>query len=122
MTPVLLVPAYVGMSHFHINAFLLFVLWPLMHLCVAGLILHVVRSPYWILNCGPVVWLGRISYSLYLWQQLFVYGTRAKPWYFVFFALGLASASYYFVERPALRLREKRQREMEAEAACAQAA
>jgi peptidoglycan/LPS O-acetylase OafA/YrhL len=107
--PLILVPTYVGILHFHVNALLLFVLWPVMHVCIAGFILHVVRSPYRILNWGPVVWLGKISYSLYLWQQLFVFGTHAKPWYFVFAAVGLASASYYWVERPVLRLRDHRE-------------
>jgi peptidoglycan/LPS O-acetylase OafA/YrhL len=54
------------------------------------------------------VWLGKISYSLYLWQQLFVFGTHGRPWYFVFFAVGLAGVSYYLVEQPVLRMREKR--------------
>jgi peptidoglycan/LPS O-acetylase OafA/YrhL len=108
LAPVLLVPVYVGEMRFHITAGLLFVFWPAMHLSIAGLLLHVVQRPYWCLNARPIVWLGKISYSLYLWQQLFVFGEHARPWYFVFFAVGLASASYYFVEQPMLRLREKR--------------
>ena len=118
---VALVPIYVGRWHFHITALLLFVLWPLMHLSIAGLLLHVVHRPYRILNMRPVEWLGRISYSLYLWQQLFLYGQHAKPWYYVVFALALACASYYFVEQPMLRLREKNftARKMAAELATA---
>jgi peptidoglycan/LPS O-acetylase OafA/YrhL len=110
--PVVLVPVYTGLLHFHITAILLLVLWPLMHVSIAGLLLHVVERPYWILNIRPVMWLGKISYSLYLWQQLFVFGERAgqheRPWYSVVFALALASTSYYFVEQPMLRLRERR--------------
>jgi len=106
--PVVLVPVYAGLLHFRITPLLLFVLWPAMHLSIAGLLLHVVERPYWILNVRPVVWLGKISYSLYLWQQLFVYGDHSKPWYFVVLAVGLASASYYFVEQPMLRVREQR--------------
>jgi peptidoglycan/LPS O-acetylase OafA/YrhL len=106
--PVVLVPVYVGALRFHITAMLLFALWPVMHLSIAGLLLHVVQRPYWILNVRPVVWLGQISYSLYLWQQLFVYGAHSKPWYFVVGALALAAASYYLVEQPMLRLRERR--------------
>ena len=109
--PVAFVPVYVGLMKFHVTAVLLFVLWPVMHLSIAGLLLHVVQHPYWILNVRPVVWLGKISYSLYLWQQLFVYGEHARPWYFVVFAIGLASASYYLVEQPMLRLRERKSRE-----------
>lgn len=108
IVPVALVPVYLGMLQFHVTAVLLFVLWPVMHLAIAGLLLHVVQRPYWILNVAPIVWLGQISYSLYLWQQLFVFGERSKPWYFVVFAVGLASASYYLVEQPMLRVRERR--------------
>lgn len=108
IVPVVVVPVYLGMLRFHVTAVLLFVLWPVMHLAIAGLLLHVVRRPYWVLNVAPVVWLGQISYSLYLWQQLFVFGEHSKPWYFVVLAIGLASASYYLVEQPMLRVREKR--------------
>jgi peptidoglycan/LPS O-acetylase OafA/YrhL len=108
IVPVVLVPIYWGAMRFHITAVLLLVLWPVMHFSIAGLLLHVVERPYWILNVRPVVWLGKISYSLYLWQQLFAYGDRHRPWYFVLIAVGLASASYYLVEQPMLRLRERR--------------
>jgi peptidoglycan/LPS O-acetylase OafA/YrhL len=111
--PVVLVPIYVGRLHFHLTPQLLFVYWPVMHLSIAGLLLHVVQRPYWFLNARPIVWLGKISYSLYLWQQLFVFGQHARPWYFAFFAVGLASASYYFVEQPMLRLRERRSKMQE---------
>jgi peptidoglycan/LPS O-acetylase OafA/YrhL len=106
--PVLLVPIYAGYLRFHITPLLLFLLWPLMHLSIAGLLLHVVQKPYWLLNLRPAVWLGKISYSLYLWQQLFAYGSHSRPAYFALFALGPASASYYFVEQPMLRVRERR--------------
>src|SRR5580704_2770473 len=115
IVPIAVVPAYAGMLRFHLTALLLFVLWPAMHLSIAGLLLHAVQQPYRILNARPVVWLGQISYSLYLWQQLFVYGTHPRAWYFVFFALALACASYYLVEQPMLRLRDRRKRERETE-------
>ena len=108
LLPVVLVPVYVGVLRFHITAVLLFGLWPLMHVSIAGLLLHAVERPYWILNVQPVVWLGKISYSLYLWQQLFVFGTHYRPWYLVFLAVALASASYCLVEQPMLRMRERR--------------
>lgn len=108
IVPVMLVPVYVGVLRFHVTAVLLLVLWPVMHASIAGLLLHVVERPYWVLNVRPVAWLGKISYSLYLWQQLFAYGQHPRSWYFVGFAVGLASASYYLVEQPMLRLRERR--------------
>ncbi len=108
IVPVVLVPVYWGTLRFHITAVLLLGLWPVMHLSIAGLVLHVMQRPYWILNVRPVVWLGQISYSLYLWQQLFAYGQHPRPWYFVLFAVVLASASFYLVEQPMLRVRERR--------------
>jgi peptidoglycan/LPS O-acetylase OafA/YrhL len=122
IVPIALVPAYAGWLHFHITALLLFVLWPLTHLSIAGILLHVVQRPYAILNLKPVVWLGKISYSLYLWQQLFVFGEHARPWYYAVFALGLASASYYLVEQPMLGIREKMSQEKKAAAEFATAA
>lgn len=78
---------------------------------IAGVLLHVVQTPYRLLNLRPVVWLGKISYSLYLWQQLFAYGPHARFWYDPLFAVGLACVSYYLVERPMLRLRDRRAQE-----------
>jgi len=120
--PVGLVPVYVGMLRFHITPVLLFVLWPVMHFSIAGLLLHVVQRPYWILNVKPVAWLGKISYSLYLWQQLFAYGRHPRPWYFVLLAVGMACASYYLVEQPMLRVRERKVEARKMEVALAQAA
>ena len=92
--------------------FMLFVLWPLMHLSIAGLVLHVVQNPYAILNLGPVVFLGKISYSLYLWQQLFFYRPESFPIYVALpLSLGFACLSYFLVEQPMLKLRDTRLRE-----------
>ncbi len=122
LVPLALVPIYVGRMHFHVTPLLLLVLWPAMHVSIAGLLLHVVQRPYWILNTTPVAWLGKISYSLYLWQQLFIFGTHPRPWYNVFFALALAAASYYLVEQPILRIREKRSANGKAQTAYSRAA
>jgi len=107
LVPVVLVPAYMGVLKFHVTAVLLLVFWPVMHFSIAGLLLHVVQSPYRILNFGPVVWLGKMSYSLYLWQQLFTFGAHPRPWYFPILAVGVAAASYYLLEQPMIRLRER---------------
>jgi peptidoglycan/LPS O-acetylase OafA/YrhL len=108
--PIVLVPMYPPVTRMH-TVVLLFFLWPLMLLSIAGVLVHVVQTPYRLLNLGPVVWLGKISYSLYLWQQLFAANPHARPWYFLLFAVGLACLSYYLVEQPMLRLRERRARE-----------
>lgn len=105
--PVVLVPVYMGVLRFHMTAVLLFVLWPVMHFSIAGLLLHVVQRPYWVLNAAPVVWLGQLSYGLYLWQQLFAFGEHPRPWYFPLLAVAVAAASYYLLEQPMIRLRER---------------
>jgi peptidoglycan/LPS O-acetylase OafA/YrhL len=86
----------------------LFILWPIMHVCMAGILLHVVQTAYRILNAAPIVWLGKISYSLYLWQQPFFSPPFGQPLYKLLFGLGLAYLSYYLIEQPILRLRERR--------------
>jgi peptidoglycan/LPS O-acetylase OafA/YrhL len=64
------------------------------------------------LNCKPIVFLGVLSYSLYLWQQLFTSRLPAilrLPWYV---AVGLllltAIASHYIIELPFLRLKDRK--------------
>jgi peptidoglycan/LPS O-acetylase OafA/YrhL len=88
----------------------LFVLSPILQCSIAGLVLHVIRSPYRVLNFAPVMWLGRISYSLYLWQQPFFYAQVRYPAYRLLYGVALACLSYYLVEQPILRLRQIRAR------------
>jgi peptidoglycan/LPS O-acetylase OafA/YrhL len=91
--------------------FMLFVLRPLLDVCLAGLVLHVIQVPYRVLNWTPVAWLGKISYSVYLWQQLFCSNPNLHFGYaLVLPTLACACLSYYLVERPMLRLREWRSR------------
>jgi peptidoglycan/LPS O-acetylase OafA/YrhL len=86
----------------------LFVLRPLLYVAIAGIVLHVVQTPYWVLNCRPVAWLGKISYSLYLWQQPFCADPHLRSAYLAVFAFLCATVSYYFVEQPLLRIRDQR--------------
>jgi len=89
----------------------LFVLQPLLQVSIAGVIMHVIQVPYRFLNWGPVAWLGKISYSLYLWQEVFCSNPSLKLGYsLALLAVGAACLSYYFVEQPMLRLRERRAR------------
>lgn len=91
--------------------FMLFVLRPLLDLCLAGLVLHVIQVPYRALNWAPVAWLGKISYSLYLWQELFCSNAALHSGYILVLpAVACACVSYYWVELPMLRLRDKWQR------------
>jgi peptidoglycan/LPS O-acetylase OafA/YrhL len=104
---VVLVPQFHATSKTH-TLLLLFCFSPLMQICIAGVLLHVVQRPYWLLNIAPVVWLGKISYSLYLWQQIFFFNPHSKLAEAVIGSLGLACASYYLIEQPMLRLRDRR--------------
>lgn len=65
------------------------------------------------LELAPLRYIGRISYSLYLWQQMFFvghfYGHFPLGWFestpLRFVALGAAAmASYHLLERPMMRL------------------
>jgi len=93
--------------------FLLFVLNPVLTAAIGAILIHVVQNPYRILNLGPMVWLGQISYSLYLWQQPFMHSAHdAVPAlrYGILGALGMACVSYYLIERPLLRYRDGKRR------------
>lgn len=66
-----------------------------------------------ILNHSFMRWLGRISYSLYLWQQILL-AQRTPSWGIIReFPLNIAATfaaallSYYLVEQPALRAKMK---------------
>jgi peptidoglycan/LPS O-acetylase OafA/YrhL len=85
----------------------------LLPLVLVGTVLHpgtlVGRSLEW----GPLRWIGRISYSLYLWQQLFLV-PRPGPLPLgllqvfplnVLAVFGCALASYHLVERPVMAMR-----------------
>ena len=63
-----------------------------------------------LLNLAPLRHIGMISYSLYLWQQLFTGATRVPVrhrWMAVVLTFCCAETSYYLVEMPSLRLRDR---------------
>jgi len=69
------------------------------------------------LDSAPARFLGRISYPLYLYQQLTLYPVREALRAFpvalqlaaaVAVTIGVASLSYYLVEQPFLRLKHRR--------------
>jgi peptidoglycan/LPS O-acetylase OafA/YrhL len=66
------------------------------------------------LNWKPVAFVGAISYSLYVWQQIFLNRYLDRP-YTAFplnmvLAVACALASFYAIERPFLALRRRRKR------------
>jgi peptidoglycan/LPS O-acetylase OafA/YrhL len=71
----LIVPALTAllplMRMYHSRAYHLVGL-TLLHIGIALSIHHVIEMRYRLLNSTPAVWLGKISYSLYLWQQPFL--------------------------------------------------
>jgi peptidoglycan/LPS O-acetylase OafA/YrhL len=83
-----------------------------------GIAILVHRSVYcsrdWLgkaLNWKPVAFVGVLSYSLYLWQQIFL-DRRSAAWINAFpqnlvCAAAAATASYFLLERPLLRLRRR---------------
>ena len=81
-------------------------------ICLSLILVYVVRNPDSfvgrLLNAPVLRHLGVVSYSLYLWQQLFTSddGLRFFPWNLLAI-LACAELSYWLVERPALRLRER---------------
>jgi peptidoglycan/LPS O-acetylase OafA/YrhL len=64
-----------------------------------------------VLNSRPLVFVGTLSYSLYLWQQPFL--NRGSSATLAMFPINICAAatcallSYYLVERPVLRLRAR---------------
>jgi peptidoglycan/LPS O-acetylase OafA/YrhL len=83
----------------------------LLPMVLAGTVVH----PEWrvsrVLDSQPLAWIGRISYSLYLWQQLFLWPGWEHPahwwllWPWNFLAVfAVAAASYNVLERPRLRI------------------
>jgi peptidoglycan/LPS O-acetylase OafA/YrhL len=67
-----------------------------------------------ILELAPIRWVGRISYSIYLWQMPFFgrHGWLALHTNFlplkIFAILGVASLSYYAIEKPMIMLARRR--------------
>lgn len=70
------------------------------------------RHDSWVgklLNKPPLAQLGKLSYSLYLWQQLFLLETKGSQPYAWFplnlaFTLGMAAISYHLIEQPAIKI------------------
>jgi peptidoglycan/LPS O-acetylase OafA/YrhL len=80
-------------------------------LCIGGILVYVVENTDTIaakiLNNKVIRHVGVISYSLYLWQEIFTARQLPLlPWGFVY-AFAVAELSFWVVERPALKLRAR---------------
>ncbi|GAB2545631.1 acyltransferase family protein [Rhodanobacter koreensis] len=92
---------------------------PVMNVCIALLIesgtRHAGSLAGRFLNWKPVVFLGVLSYSLYLWQSPF-FDHRSDAWMNAFpqnlmFVFLAALASYFLIEHPFVRLRRRLRRD-----------
>jgi len=93
------------------------VLWVgiLIPLLMVGTTLHPAWAISRFLDLEPVKWIGRISYSLYLWQQLFLIPSwEPKPFGIIqqwplniVFVMLCACTSYYVLEKPLVRVGHK---------------
>jgi peptidoglycan/LPS O-acetylase OafA/YrhL len=90
----------------------------LVHLAALAIVVRYVESPTadvgLLLNSRAFMYLGTLSYSLYLWQELFI-NRHSGAWTSTFpvdvgLAVACAVASYYLVERPFLALRPRAER------------
>jgi peptidoglycan/LPS O-acetylase OafA/YrhL len=101
-----------GSSFMSVGGFTLFAL------ATAVLLVHVILSPSSylrrILECGPLVWVGRISYGLYLWHYPVFKATSflnanwpVKLCVAVAMTVIVTCLSHYLIEQPALSLKHK---------------
>jgi peptidoglycan/LPS O-acetylase OafA/YrhL len=90
-----------------------------MNLGISTIVLCLVCRPWaplrWVCEAPPLVWLGRISYGVYLWHAIWFWILHhfeiQMPGPIWVLPLGgtvaIAAASYYGVERPLLRLKRR---------------
>jgi len=72
---------------------------------IGSMVLHPGSGVTKVLGVAPLAWLGRISYSVYLWQELFVHMSQGKA-ALPLLCVGLpccALGSYYLIEQPCIR-------------------
>jgi len=94
--------------------------YTLVAISIALILTVVITSPpkfaLSVLRFAPLVWIGRISYGLYLWHwpvRWFIYPKNGLPTSagqlltVVVLSLSLTTLSYYFVEKPFLRWKKR---------------
>ncbi len=95
---------------------MVFIGWLAISLLAAIIILQIVHAPggplQWILASPPLVFLGKISYGLYVWhfpirQAMIYHAWRYNKLTYLVVSFAAALLSYYLLERPALRLKTR---------------
>ena len=113
----------IGMFMTHDNAFLYQGGFTLVALAAAALIAETMQTrnnlAARILSVAPLVWIGRISYSLYLWHYPVFHALRVERFHSLGWSpllvhairfaavFAVACSSFYLVERPFLRLKSR---------------
>lgn len=119
--PLLVFIAIIGMWFFSIFEFhpdydKIFILFSgaVTNVCICFILLYFINKDdslgYKFLNLPALTFIGRLSYSLYLWQQLFL--SNSGFWFSGFpqnivLTFMVALGSYELVEKPYLKLKEK---------------
>lgn len=70
---------------------------------IAAAMLHPSHLPSRIFSCKPLAWLGTVSYSVYVWQEPFMWFKGSGlgfSFLLIFFMPLFAMGSYYLIERP----------------------
>jgi peptidoglycan/LPS O-acetylase OafA/YrhL len=100
------------------------------NLAIALLVERSIRTPGdltgRLLNSRGLVWIGLLSYSIYLWQQLLL-NRNSDAWYNAFpvnaiLVAPVAVASYYLIEMPLIDVRRKVEKRLRARPASAPSA
>jgi len=85
----------------------------LVNLAAASVVLHVLHEPPRVLQGRALVWIGKVSYSLYLFNlvvRLVVCPLWDWPWLMLFqvgVTFACAAVTHYAIERPLLRWRDR---------------
>ncbi len=109
MTLAVIIPNVISRSQNAALAPLLLIAACLTPLLIPFILAGTVLNPQWALSRGlelPLLrWVGRLSYSLYIWQELFLLGGRfhaSSVWVNLASTLIAATASYYLIEKPCI--------------------
>jgi peptidoglycan/LPS O-acetylase OafA/YrhL len=110
--------AMVLASRFRVPVISTYRVMPWLALALAIMIYWMVMRKRTFIHAGlsfpPLVWIGRVSYGLYLWHHFVVGVVREQPWPLsakvavgLAISFGVTTISYYLLEQPFLKLKER---------------